>query len=155
MTTRRMTAHAPASPIRLAGMRESADEVVIRPLTLHGVRGLVKSAALAPVRSMSHTGGRPSRDDAVQAGRRGPWDAGRPAGFFRSRARGESALKPENLVDGARATGKARNLDAAHTERRQVDFRVRRAHSTALVGLPLRRRRLAHKAELLSPRGSS
>ena len=75
MTTKRMTAHAPASPTRLAGMRESADEVVIRPLTMHGVCGLVKSSGLAVVRRVSHTGGRPSRDDAVQAGRRGPWDA--------------------------------------------------------------------------------
>src|SRR3954466_7049422 len=87
MTTKRMTAHAPASPTRLAGMRESADEVVIRPLTLHGVCRLVKSGGLAAVRRVSHTGGRPSCGDAVQAGRRGPWDAGRPAGFFRSKQR--------------------------------------------------------------------
>src|SRR5512133_1604553 len=89
MTTKRMAAHAPASRIRLAGMRESADEFVIRPLTMHALRGLVKSGALAAVRPVPHTGARPSRDDAVLAGRRGPWDAGRPAGFFRSEVTGE------------------------------------------------------------------
>ena len=135
-------------------MRESADDVVIRPLTLHALCGLVKSARLAAVRLVPHTAVRPSRDDAGEAGRRGPWDAGRPAGFFRSGG-GKRALKPENLVDGFPPTGEARSLDAAHTERRQVDFRVRRAHSSALVGLPLRRRRLANKAELLSPRGTA
>ena len=48
MTTKRMMAHAPASPMRLPGVRESADDFVIRSLTLHALCGLVKSAALRP-----------------------------------------------------------------------------------------------------------
>src|SRR3954467_13013922 len=78
MTTKRMTAHAPASPIRLAGMRESADEVVIRSLTLHGVCGLVKSRGLEPVRPVSHTGAQ------AEPRRRGAGRATRPVGRWTS-----------------------------------------------------------------------
>jgi hypothetical protein len=54
---------------------------------------------------------------------------------------------------------KAPSLDAADNERLQVArHRVRRAHQYALVGLPLRHRRLAPEAEQPYPpstRGSS
>ena len=153
MATKRMPAHAATSRIWLADMRVSAD-VVIRSLTLHAGRGIVKSLPCGRPPDRAHC-----RQACTATTRRGR--ATKPVGqldvpwaFFveqRGSQGGAARVKPENLVDGSPDTGKPGWLDAAHTGRRQVDrHRVRRAHPNALVGLRLRHSRLAHTAETLS-----
>ena len=101
-----------------------------RPLTLPAGSPACQVRALATSRPMPHTGGRPSR---ARRGRR----ATRPVGLDVLRAFGVlwgNRVKPENKL--TRRPSLSLELDVAHTERHEVDFRVRRAHHRALVGTP-------------------
>lgn len=120
------------------------------------------STTLANVWAVVQTGCRPT---PPRCGDR-PGDEARGTSVLRAffvdrRDSGRSKLyvKPGNRVDEGRRAMEARCLDVAQSGRRQVDRpRVRRAHAYALVGLPLRHRRLAHMAETLcrpTTRGSS
>jgi len=145
-------------PQRARGDACKRDSRHLQP-TMHRSRTRVKRSRpvqrppprLANVGTVGQTGSRP----IVASTRRRPGDEARGTdvlrAFFVDRRAGER-MKPGNRVDAAATGVKAPSLDAADNERLQVArHRVRRAHQYALVGLPLRHRRLAAQAETLCP----
>jgi hypothetical protein len=153
MAARIMKLHANASRSGLEGMRASATLAIWSPRCTRRARVSNTVARFnAPPTPCQRRDRRADWQQADGAStRRRPGDEARGTdvlrAFFVDRRAGER-MKPCNRVDAGATGMKAPSLDAADNERPQVArHRVRRVHQYALVGLPLRHRRLAPEAE--------